>query len=138
MATTTPNPRVAPTLPGNTRHAYVRATTAASYPVTITAASNDQFEFNELEYLIPAGTYATPQAFADAINLSTNDEDNASTTFQAALVASVSKSDPTKLLFTSVPAGALTLAFGTGAEHDAAATMIVADGLALAGGDPVD
>ena len=128
----------APALAGNGRHAYVRADSAISLPLTITAASNDQFEFNELEYLIPAGTYATVAAVADAVNASTNDEDNVSATFISQCVASVSRSDPTKLLFTSVAAGAVTLAFGTGAENDGLASIGVNDGTALAGGDPVD
>lgn len=128
----------APKLSGNGRHAYVVAASAASYPLTITAASNDQFELNELEYIIPAGVYADVNALADAINLSTNDEDNAGATFQTVAYATVSRSDPTKLKFVSVPAGAVVITLGTGAEHDAAASIGVTDAQAFAGGDPLD
>jgi hypothetical protein len=126
-------------LDGNTRHAYVRATTAPTLPLTITAGSNDQFEYNELEYIIPAGVYATIGALAAAVQAAVADEDNATHPLFATEVAvTVSKSDPTKLLFTDVHAGANTLAFGTGAENDALASLIVSDAAAMAGGDPVD
>lgn len=128
-----------PALAGNTRHAYVVAGSAPTLPLTITAASNDQIEFNELEYIIPAGTYATIQAVASAVQAAVADEDNVTTALLATVLAvDVSHSAPTKLRFTAVAAGVNTQALGTGAENDGLAAIGAADGLALAGGDPVD
>jgi hypothetical protein len=128
-----------PALAGNGRHEWVRATTAPTLPVTITAASNDQFEFNELEYIVPAGVYSTIQALAAAVQAAVADEDNVTTPlFSSVCLVEVSRSDPTKLKFTSVAPGNLGLTLGTGVEHDALASLIVADATTLAGGDPVD
>lgn len=125
-------------LDGNGRHAYVRATTAPTLPVTIDATHN-QIEFNELEYIIPSGVYTTIQALADAVQAAVADEDNVTTALLATVLAvTVSHSDPTKLLFTSVAAGVNVQTLGTGVENDALALLIVADATALAGGDPLD
>jgi hypothetical protein len=126
-------------LDGNTRHEYVRATTAPTLPVTITAASNDQFGFDSLQYIIPAGVYATIGALAAAVQAAVADEDNVTTAlFSSACVVSVSSSDPTKLKFTNVAAGNLGKTLISGTEHDALASLIVTTATALAGGDPVD
>lgn len=127
-----------PALPGNTRHAYVVATTAPTLPVTIDATHN-QFEFNELEYIIPSGVYSTLQALADAVQAAVADEDNVTTPlFSTVIAVDISRSAPTKLRFTSVLAGVNVQTFGTAVENDALALLIVSDATALAGGDPVD
>jgi hypothetical protein len=100
---------------------------ALSFPVTISAASNDQFEYNELEYLVPAGVYASAAALATALNSTTNDEDNAGATFPSLVVVSASPT-ANALRFTSVATGVNVLAYGTGAEHDALATLGITDG----------
>lgn len=125
-------------LSGNTRHAYLRATTAPTLPVTIDATHN-QFGFNSLQYIIPSGVYATVQSLADAVQAAVADEDNVTTPLFATVVAvTVSHSDPTKLLFTSVSAGVNAQTFVSGIENDALALLIVSNATALAGGDPVD
>ena len=133
-------PQFAPARPGNGRHAYVRAANAATYPLVVTAATNDQIEFGEAEFIIPpnADGYATPQELVDALNVATNDEDNAGPLLSTLVVFEVSRSDPTKIKATSIAAGAVTSAFGTGAEHDGLAAIGFTDAQALADGDPLD
>ncbi len=138
MSTTAANPHVAPALTGNTRHAYVVGGSDVTLPLTITAASNDQIEFNEQEFLIPAGTYTTIQALCDALNVATNDEDNAGALLSTMVVFTPSRSQALRVKATSIPAGVSVLAFGTGAEHDGLASIGMADTLALAAGDPID
>ncbi len=137
----------APALTGNGRHAYVRATTAPSLPVTIDSTHN-QFGYGGAtthDWIIASGTYSTIQALADAVNAAIGDEDNTdgggvagAGVFSSVCVCSVSRSDPTKLLFTAVPAGVVTLTFTTGVENDCLARLIVTTATAMAGGDPVD
>ncbi len=125
-------PDSAPPITGNGVAASVVSDSAPSYPVTITAASNDQFEFNELEYLIPAGVYANARQLARAINASANDEDNAGATFASVVV--VQPLGNGTLRAVARASGANTGAFGTGAEHDGLASIGWNDGTALAGG----
>lgn len=128
----------APALSGNGRHAYVVAASAPTFPLTITAASNDQIEFGEAEYIIPAAIYADLPSLVDALNLCTNDEDNAGALLSTFVVFEISRSAPTKLRATSIVAGAVVSTFGTGAEHDGLASIGFSDAQALADGDPLD
>lgn len=105
---------------------------AVALPLTITAGSNDQFEYNELEYLIPAGTYTTAAALATAVTAATNDEDNVGAAFNTLVLVTAEPGAPTKLRFTSVATGVNTLAFGTGAEHDGLAGLGITDGWTIA------
>ena len=113
---------------GNDANSYV-ISAAIVFPVTITAASNDQFEYNEVEYLIPAGVYANPTALAKAINAATLDEDFSSSPAFNTLVFVYADAGSHKLRFVSQKGRTNdALAFGTGAEHDALATIGLTDG----------
>lgn len=108
-------------------HAYV-TTAAITFPLTITAASNDQIEYNEQEFLIPAGVYATPAALVKALNACTNDEDNSGAKLNTFIHWEVEPAaQTTKVRATSLVKGADTLAFGTGAEHDGLASIGITD-----------
>ena len=98
-------------------------------PITITAGSNDQFEYNEVEYLIPAGTYKTVKDFCNAINRATNDEDfTASPKFNTLVFAQPSGGSHAIQFFSKTTRASDTKTFGTGAEHDALAGMGLTDG----------
>ncbi len=132
-------PPIAPALAGNGRHAYVvGSATAPTLPLTITGASNDQIEFGEAEFLIPAGTSATILALCAALNACTNDEDNAGALLSTLVYFTPSRSDPTKVKAVAIAAGAVTSTFGTAVENSGLAAIGFTDGDALAGGDPVD
>ena len=125
-------PPYAPAITGNGAPAKLTAGTALALPITITAASNDQFEFNELEYIIPAGVYTTAREFVAAAQASANDEDNAGATFKSVVLVDVGVDN--KLRFTAAAEGVNTGAFGTGAEHDGLANLGLVDTDALANG----
>ncbi len=123
------------TAPGSdgTGRAWVDSTTAPTLPVVVDA-SHEQFEFDEDEYVVPHGTYATLEALANALNGAlTGGTDR----FDLVIVVSVSQASglpPTKLRFTAVDSGANTKAFGAGATNDLAASLVLADTTPLANG----
>lgn len=81
---------------------------AVSLPLTITAASNDKFKFNSVQYVIPAKVYATCAQLAQALNSIVG--------FKALVNVSVEPGQPTKLRFTVKARGNSTLVFNDGSS----------------------
>jgi hypothetical protein len=101
-------------------------------PVVVVAATNDQFEFNEVEYIVAPGSYATLAALATAVTAATKDEDFGASPAFSTLVLVTADPNGTGLRFTAVPSGVDVLAFGTGAENDVLAALGITDGWTIA------
>lgn len=97
---------------------------AVTLPVTVVAATNDDFVFNGNHYVIAPGTYTTLATLAAAVGAALH----SATAFSTLVTVTASG---TGLLFTNVATGVHAEVFATG-THDALAQLGITNGWTIA------